>query len=32
MAAVDPSAGGNPIEFSKEAAAKVFAAAMVGKL
>jgi alcohol dehydrogenase class IV len=32
MAAVDPSAGGNPIEFSKEAAAYVFADAMAGKL
>lgn len=32
MAAVDPSAGGNPVLFNKEAAANVFAAAMSGTL
>ncbi len=32
MAAVDPSAGSNPIAFTKEAAAKVFASAMSGSL
>lgn len=32
MAAVDPSAGGNPITFNKQAAASVFAAAMHGNL
>ncbi len=30
MAAVDPSAGSNPITFNKDAAASVFAAAMAG--
>ena len=32
MAAVDPSAGSNPIAFTKQAAAKVFASAMYGSL